>query len=166
MGSCELFAWGWLWTSVLLISAFWVAGITVMRHHRFPFSTESHKFCYIVFSFSFVPKYFLGALGCTSVVEYFSWEKCVFFVDEWSLHLSPNIYVRSNWLTACSNPQFFSSLEKFFWTQGLTLSRQTLYHLSHSTNPILWWFFSKHGFMNYLPWAGFKPWSFWSLPPA
>jgi hypothetical protein len=32
IGSSELFAWGWLWSKILLISASWVARITGMRH--------------------------------------------------------------------------------------------------------------------------------------
>jgi hypothetical protein len=34
IGSCELFAWGWLWTVILLISASWVAGITGVSHRH------------------------------------------------------------------------------------------------------------------------------------
>jgi hypothetical protein len=32
IGSWELFAWGWLWTMILLIFASWVAGITGVSH--------------------------------------------------------------------------------------------------------------------------------------
>jgi hypothetical protein len=32
----------------------------------------------------------------------------------------------------------------WYWgTQDLTLARQALYHLSHCTNPFLWWVFSR-----------------------
>jgi hypothetical protein len=38
-------------------------------------------------------------------------------------------------------------------------------HLSYSTSPFLWWIFFKIGSHELFMWAGFKPWSSWSLPP-
>jgi hypothetical protein len=37
------------------------------------------------------------------------------------------------------------------WTEGLMLSRQVLYHLSHSARSVLCWVFSRQGLTNYLP---------------
>jgi hypothetical protein len=50
---------------------------------------------------------------------------------------------------ALSIPVFRGNIVFFFcstgvWTQGLTLARQTLYHLYHSTSLFfLWWVFSR-----------------------
>jgi hypothetical protein len=45
------------------------------------------------------------------------------------------------------------------WTQGLPLSRQVLYHLSHSVSHFLCMLgISEKGLANYLPRASFEPW--------
>jgi hypothetical protein len=51
------------------------------------------------------------------------------------------------------------------WIQGLTLARQALYHLSHSTSPVFVLGIFKTGFLKLSAWAGFKAQSSWSLPP-
>jgi hypothetical protein len=45
IGSLKLFAWGWIQTTVLLISAFWVARITGMRWpgHNSPFYKNNYS---------------------------------------------------------------------------------------------------------------------------
>jgi hypothetical protein len=40
-----------------------------------------------------------------------------------------------------------------------------VYTVSHSTNPFLRWFLSEIGSCALFAWAGFEPWSYWSLPP-
>jgi hypothetical protein len=52
---------------------------------------------------------------------------------------------------------FFGSIGA--WTQGLTLARQVVYHLSHSTCPIF-----KIVSHKLFSWAGLEPQSSWSLP--
>jgi hypothetical protein len=42
IGSCKLFAWGWLWTSIPLIFASWVARITSAHPY---YSVLKMKFC-------------------------------------------------------------------------------------------------------------------------
>jgi hypothetical protein len=51
------------------------------------------------------------------------------------------------------------------WTQGLMLAKLALYHLSPSVSPFFVLGFFVIESPNYLPKAGFKPRSSWSLPP-
>jgi hypothetical protein len=63
-----------------------------------------------------------------------------FFVLE---PLSPALYWLTDWGVFCV---------LCLWYWGLNLSRQVLYHLSHSTSPVWCWVFSRKGPVNYLPW--------------
>jgi hypothetical protein len=50
------------------------------------------------------------------------------------------------------------------WTEGPTFPSQALYHLNHSTSPVLCWFFWESISWTICP-AVFEPRSSWSLPP-
>jgi hypothetical protein len=45
----------------------------------------------------------------------------------------------------------FSFFLSFFWQYWVLTSGQTLYHLSHSASPDLYWVFLRYGLVNYLP---------------
>jgi hypothetical protein len=70
IGSWELFAWGWLWTMILLIFASWVAGITGVSHwHRL---TVGFFFFFSIFLLLFICAYKAGFISppCTHPLPY------------------------------------------------------------------------------------------------
>jgi hypothetical protein len=156
----QTFCLGWPQISNLFISASWVAGITNVSQCT---NLKLTFVSYVRLAFIKVHLYWESAISPDSsypkyrIVFFWGQGRTVLAIEPRTLHklgtcTTPSLGYRYLNLPAAfflfSSLLFSSLLFSFLlstgvWTQSLTLARQVLFHLSHSTRPVLCWVFLR-----------------------